>query len=42
MKLEMKLIKEFSNEANMRASRDSVRQKAEAAGFLVYCSVDGS
>ena len=39
MKLEMRLIKEFPNEANMRASRDSIEAKAKQAGYLFLWEV---
>ena len=35
MRLEIRLIKEFNNEANMRASRDAIKAKALAAGYQV-------
>ena len=42
MKLKIMLEKDYTNEANMQSQRDSIRDKAEAAGFLVVCTVDGS
>ncbi|GAG92847.1 unnamed protein product [marine sediment metagenome] len=33
MRLKITLIKEFTNEANMQASRDSVKTKAVQAGY---------
>ncbi|GAI94431.1 unnamed protein product [marine sediment metagenome] len=39
MKLEMRLIKEFEDESNMRASRDAIKVKAEQAGYIFLWTV---
>ncbi len=39
MKLEMRLIKEFDNEGNMRSSRDAIESKATQAGYKFLWSV---
>lgn len=39
MKLEMRLIKEFDNEDDMRSSRDSIKAKAEQAGYTFLWTV---
>ena len=36
MKLKIMLEKDFTNEANARSSRDSVKLKAEQAGYLFH------
>ena len=41
MRLKITLMKDFGNEANMRASRDAVRQKAEQAGYEFDWHLDG-
>ena len=41
MRLEMRLIKEFDNEANMESSRASVISKASKVGYTVLWTVSG-